>query len=81
MPFPREWPWDKVGYRLDEVDTNKKKNLLQMLGSCVIVGGDEKLLQQFKTFLESKYDLTDSLIQQLNEKYKKDKQDKEKSNE
>ena len=36
MPFPREWPWDKIGYRLDEVDTYKKKNLLQTMTRLAI---------------------------------------------
>ena len=49
------------------------------------IGKQEKysliLDKQAAMFVEPKYDLTDNLIQQLNEKYKKDKQDKEKSNE
>jgi hypothetical protein len=37
--------------------------------------------KQAALFVEPKYDLTDSLILRLNEKYKKDGQDKGKSNE
>ena len=60
--------------------------ILQEVKDLIIqIGKQEKysliLDKQAAMFVESKYDLTDSLIQQLNEKYKKDKQDKEKSNE
>ena len=60
--------------------------ILQEVKDLIIqIGKQEKysliLDKQAAMFVEPKYDLTDSLIQQLNEKYKKDKQDKEKSNE
>ena len=60
--------------------------ILQEVKDLIIqIGKQEKysliLDKQAAMFVESKYDLTDSLIQQLNQKYKKDKQDKEKSNE
>ena len=68
----------------------KQKELLEPIleevkDLIIQIGKQEKysliLDKQAAMFVESKYDLTDSLIQQLNEKYKKDKQDKEKSNE
>ena len=60
--------------------------ILQEVKDLIIqIGKQEKysliLDKQAAMFVESKYDLTDSLIQQLNQKYKKDKQNKEKSNE
>ena len=67
----------------------KQKELLEPIleevkDLIIQIGKQEKysliLDKQAAMFVESKYDLTDSLIQQLNEKYKKDKQDKEKSN-
>ena len=68
----------------------KQKELLEPIleevkDLIIQIGKQEKysliLDKQAAMFVEPKYDLTDSLIQQLNEKYKKDKQDKEKSNE
>ena len=55
--------------------------ILQEVKDLIIqIGKQEKysliLDKQAAMFVESKYDLTDSLIQHLNEKYKKDKQDK-----
>ena len=32
----REWPWNKIGFRLDEVDSNKKKNLMQTMTRLAI---------------------------------------------
>ena len=60
--------------------------ILQEVKDLIIqIGKQEKysliLDKQAAMFVESKYDLTDSLIQQLNQNYKKDKQNKEKSNE
>ena len=68
----------------------KQKELLEPIleevkDLIIQIGKQEKysliLDKQAAMFVESKYDLTDSLIQQLNQKYKKDKQNKEKSNE
>lgn len=60
--------------------------ILQEVKDLIIqIGKEEKysliLDKQAALFVEPKYDLTDSLIQRLNEKYKKDGQDKDKSNE
>ena len=60
--------------------------ILQEVKDLIIqIGKEEKysliLDKQAALFVEPKYDLNDSLIQQLNEKYKKDGQDKDKSNE
>ena len=68
----------------------KQKELLEPIleevkDLIIQIGKQEKysliLDKQAAMFVESKYDLTDSLIQQLNQNYKKDKQNKEKSNE
>ena len=68
----------------------KQKELLEPIleevkDLIIQIGKQEKysliLDKQAAMFVESKYDLTDSLIQQLNQKYKNDKQNKEKSNE
>jgi len=77
----------KVGQEsLMEKQKELLEPILQEVKDLIIqIGKQEKysliLDKQAAMFVESKYDLTDSLIQQLNEKYKKDKQDKEKSNE
>ena len=60
--------------------------ILQEVKDLIIqIGKEEKysliLDKQAALFVEPKYDLTDSLILRLNEKYKKDGQDKDKSNE
>ena len=77
----------KVGQEsLMEKQKELLEPILQEVKDLIIqIGKQEKysliLDKQAAMFVEPKYDLTDSLIQQLNEKYKKDKQDKEKSNE
>ena len=77
----------KVGQEsLMEKQKELLEPILQEVKDLIIqIGKQEKysliLDKQAAMFVESNYDLTDSLIQQLNEKYKKDKQDKEKSNE
>jgi len=60
--------------------------ILQEVKDLIIQIGKEEnysliLDKQAALFVEPKYDLTDSLIQRLNEKYKKDEQDKDSSNE
>ena len=77
----------KVGQEsLMEKQKELLEPILQEVKDLIIqIGKQEKysliLDKQAAMFVESKYDLTDSLIQQLNQKYKKDKQNKEKSNE
>ena len=77
----------KVGQEsLMEKQKELLEPILQEVKDLIIqIGKQEKysliLDKQAAMFVESKYDLTDSLIQQLNQNYKKDKQNKEKSNE
>ncbi len=77
----------KVGQEsLMEKQKELLEPILQEVKDLIIqIGKEEKysliLDKQAALFVEPKYDLTDSLILRLNEKYKKDGQDKGKSNE
>ena len=77
----------KVGQEsLMEKQKELLEPILQEVKDLIIqIGKQEKysliLDKQAAMFVEPKYDLTDSLILRLNEKYKKDGQDKDKSNE
>jgi len=77
----------KVGQEsLMEKQKELLEPILQEVKDLIVqIGKEEKysliLDKQAALFVEPKYDLTDSLILRLNEKYKKDGQDKGKSNE